>query len=61
MQFKKTQVVSGHVDGGITVWDWSMGKVVKEMRGHIGECRSVEVSPNANELVSAGFDGIVMV
>ena len=49
------------MDGGITVWDWSMGKVVKEMKGHIGECRSVEVSPNANELVSAGFDGVVMI
>jgi hypothetical protein len=38
-----------------------MGKVVKEMMGHNGECRSVEVSPNANELVSAGFDGYVMI
>jgi WD40 repeat protein/tRNA A-37 threonylcarbamoyl transferase component Bud32 len=55
------QVVSGHSDGVLKVWDLATGKVILNFKGHTGVVRSVAFNPSGKHLVSGSKDGTLKV
>lgn len=47
----------GHLDGVVSVWDITAGKLLSKYNYHTADCRSVEFSCDTNWLVSSSFDG----
>jgi len=48
-----------HVDGLVSLWDLTAGKLQGKLTHHTSDCRSVEFSADANWLVTASFDGTI--
>jgi WD40 repeat protein len=48
-----------HVDGQVSLWDLTAGKLQAKLNHHTSDCRSVEFSADANWLVTASFDGTI--
>ena len=47
----------GHLDGVVSLWDITAGKLMSKYNYHTADCRSVEFSADTNWLVSCSFDG----
>ena len=47
----------GHLDGVVSLWDITAGKLMSKYNYHTADCRSVEFSSDTNWLVSCSFDG----
>ena len=50
------QVITGHMDGQIIVWDGRDGQMLARTRQHNGRVPAVEVSPGGELLASASWD-----
>lgn len=48
-----------HLDGMISLWDLTAGKLQSKFSYHTSDCRAVEFSADANWLVSASFDSTI--
>ena len=53
---RKYCVLTSHSDGSIKQVDTRMGRVVSVTNAHANECRSLDISPCGNHLLSAAFD-----
>ncbi|KAI9183238.1 hypothetical protein H9P43_004155 [Blastocladiella emersonii ATCC 22665] len=49
-------LVSGGFDGVVSIWSDSDYKPLKALKGHAGKVMGIDVSPDAEYLVSAGYD-----
>lgn len=47
----------GHLDGVVSLWDITAGKLMSKYNYHTADCRSLEFSCDTNWLVSCSFDG----
>lgn len=47
----------GHLDGVVSLWDITAGKLMSKFNYHTADCRSLEFSCDTNWLVSCSFDG----
>lgn len=54
---KTSLAAVGHLDGVVSLWDITAGKLMSKYNYHTADCRSVEFSSDTNWLVSCSFDG----
>ena len=54
---KSNLAAVGHLDGVVSLWDITAGKLMSKYNYHTADCRSVEFSADTNWLVSCSFDG----
>lgn len=47
--------------GIVRLWDYSTGKCVSEQKGHSKPIACIRFSPDSKQIVSTGFDGLVLV
>ena len=53
-----SNLCSGHVDGGLRVWDSRSGKLVNEVVGHSSAVTSVSLSRSGNVVLTSGRDNM---
>lgn len=54
---KNNMAAVGHLDGVVSLWDITAGKLMSKYNYHTADCRSLEFSCDTNWLVSCSFDG----
>ena len=54
-------IASGHSDGQVKVWDARSGNLVAGFHGHTDKVKTVEWTPDDNEVVSSSDDGSVRI
>ena len=57
LQSRNHLAAVGHLDGVVSVWDITAGKLMSKFNYHSADCRSLEFSCDTNWLVSCSFDG----
>jgi len=52
---------SGGSNGYLRIWEYESGKLISEMHGHSRGVGSVAFADDDKQIVSVGYDGIVMI
>lgn len=54
-------IAAGHKDGYVSVWNVDKTTLVKELKAHSDEVRSLAYSVDGKYLASGGFDGKIFI